>query len=163
MRSAAFAWLFLAAVSSSVEAAQSLDTSLERFKAELVNAYRQPDRERIRKLIHPKSIICLQTEPKYERYLLQAETNQALPPDAVVSVEPVDANTALPFRGFKFPLRPSHVVRMEFGKKVSSDGRSAITRISDKYISHSDNRWHLLIPCPTAEGLERLRDMGLLD
>jgi len=163
MRIVFFLWLMLAAVTPALSVAQASDSGLEGFKAELVNTYRYPDNQRIRTLMHPESLACLQAEPKYERYLLNAETMQALPADAKVSVKAVAATAPLPFRGFKFPLRPSHVVRMEFGKKVSSDGRSSTTQIAEKYIGRANDRWYLIIPCPTPEGLGRLRDMGLLD
>ena len=156
-------WLMLAGLTPSLAVAQTLESSLERFKAELVKAYNNPDPARIRTLMHPKSLACLQAEPKYERYLLQAETMQAIPADAKISVEAVAATATLPYRGFKFPLRPSHLVHMEFGKKASPDGRSSTTQISEKYIARANDRWYLIMPCPTPEGLGRLREMGLLD
>lgn len=163
MRFVFFAWLMLAGFLPTLAVAQTLDSSLERFKAELVKTYNNPTPEHIRTLMHPKSLACLQAEPKYERYLLQAETMQAIPTDAKISVEAVAATDAMPYRGFKFPLRPTHIVRMEFGKKVSSDGRSTTTQVTDKYIARANDRWYLIMPCPTPEGLGRLREMGLLD
>lgn len=163
MRFIVFMCLLLAGLSPSPATAQTPDSGLERFKSDLVNAYRQPDAERIRTLMHPKSRACLQAEPSYERYLLGAETMQALPGDAKISVEAVSPAAALPYRGFKFPLRPSHVVHMEFGKKSSSDGRSSTTQIADKYLARAADRWYLILPCPTPEGMGRLREMGLLD
>lgn len=163
MRFVYFMWLILSGLTPALAVAQTLDPGLERFKAELVKTYNSPDPERIRTLMHPKSLACLQAEPKYERYLLQAETMQAIPADAKISVEAVSATAALPYRGFKFPLRPTHVVRMEFGKNVSSDGRSSTTQIAEKHIARANDRWYLIMPCPTPEGLGRLREMGLLD
>lgn len=163
MRIGIFVWLMLAGLIPSLAGAQTPDSGLERFTAELVNAYKHPAPESIRPLMHPKSVACLKAEPKYERYLLRAETMQALPADAKISVEAVTAAAPLPYRGFTFPQRPTHVVHMEFGKKVSSDGRSSTTQISDKYLARSNDRWFLIMPCPTPEGLGRLRDMGLLD
>lgn len=94
---------------------------------------------------------------------MKAETIQAIPGDAKVSIQPVAAHAALPYRGFTFSVRPSHVVRMEYGREVSSDKRSTTSRISEKYIARANNRWYLILPCPTPEGLDRLREMGLLD
>lgn len=140
-----------------------LDPDLESFKTEVVNVYRNPDSGRIRGLLHLKSLTCMQAEPKYEQYLLKAETIQPIPSDAKISVDEVSANAVLPYRGFTFPLRPTHVVYMEFGKKVSSDGRSKTTKISSVYIARDKGRWYLIMPCPTPEGMGRLRDMGLLE
>src|SRR5689334_3377726 len=134
MRFVYLAWLMLAGLTPSLAVAQTLDPGLERFKAELVKTYNNPDPERIRTLMHPKSLACLQAEPKYERILLQAETMQAIPTDTKISIEAVSATAPLPSRGFQFPLRPTHVVRMEFGKRVSSDGRSSATEIAEKHI-----------------------------
>jgi len=163
MRFVIFVWLCLVAFASSMAVAQASDAGLERFKAELVRTYNNPAPESIRTLMHPKSLACLQAEPKYERYLMKAETMQAIPGDAKISIQPVAANAALPYRGFTFPLRPSHVVRMEYGREVSSDGRSATTQISEKHIARANNRWYLIFPCPTQEGMGRLREMGMLD
>lgn len=162
MRFFIIVWLMLIALSSSQASAQMLDSSLERFKNELVDAYQRPDAERIRALMHPKSRACLQAEPHYERYLMKAETMQAIPGDAKISVEAVSAG-ALPYRGFTFPLRPTFVVHMEHGKQTSSDGRSSTTQIADKYITRVADRWYLIFPCPTPAGMGRLREMGLLD
>ena len=68
MRFVSFAWLMLAGLTPSLAVAQTLDSGLERFKAELVKTYNNPDPERIRTLMHPISLACLQAEPKYERY-----------------------------------------------------------------------------------------------
>lgn len=155
--------LMLAGFSPSLSAAHAADTGLERFKAELVGAYRQPDAERIRSLLHPKSLACLQAEQAYERYLLRAETMQALPRDAKISIDAISPVVTLPFADFTFPVRPSHVVHMEYGKQVSGDGRSSTTQIADKYLARSADRWYLIMPCPTPEGMGRLREMGLLD
>lgn len=141
---------------------KKLDTGLEDFKNELVSAYSHPDKTSIRALTHPKSLACLRTEPKYEQYLLRAETMEAIPPDAIISVDTVAANTVLPYRGFKFPMRPSHMIRIEFGGKVSPDG-SKISQVASKYIARIHDRWYLILPCPTTEGMTRLREMGLLD
>ena len=138
------------------------DAGLENFKSEVVGAYIRPDLERIRTLMYPESLACLHAEPKYEQYLLRAETMEAIPSDAKISVETVSANATLPYRGFRFPLRPSHIVRMEFGKKALPDG-SRISQIADKYIARVNSRWYLITPCPTPEGMARLREMGLLD
>jgi hypothetical protein len=142
--------------------AETLDAGGERFKTELVKAYGAPNPDRIGGLLHPKSLACLSAEQNYERYLMRAETVQAVPPEAKVSVEPVAEDAQLPYRGFVFPLRPSHVVRMEFGRKPSPDGRSATTQIAEKYIARDGDRWYLIMPCSTPDGLRRLREMGLL-
>jgi len=149
-------------VQSGPAVAKKPDAGLENFKSEVVGAYTRPDLERIRALMYPESIACLHAEPKYEQYLLRAETMEAIPSDAKISVETVSANATLPYRGFRFPLRPSHIVRMEFGKKTLPDG-SRISQIADKYIARVNNRWYLILPCPTPEGMGRLREMGLLD
>ena len=143
--------------------AQALDADGERLKSELIKAYRTPSPDAISALLHPRSRACVRAEPKYERYLMRAETAQAVPPDAKVSVEPVAADAPPPFRGFEFPVRPTHVVRMEFGRKPSADGRSATTQIAEKHIARDGNRWHLVLPCATSEGLRRLGEMGLLN
>lgn len=163
MRLVIFAWMLLAGLQPFLAAAKTPDASLERFTTELVNAYRHPDSERIRTLMHPKSRACLQAEPAYERYFLNAETMQALPSNAKISVDGISSTAALPYRGFTFPLRPTHIVHMEYGKKVSSDGRSSTTQIADKYIARIAGRWYLIMPCPTPEGMGRLREMGLQD
>jgi len=142
--------------------AKKTEAGLENFKSQVMGAYSQLDPERIRTLMYPESLACLRAEPKYERYLLKAETMEAIPSDAKISVETVSANATLPYRGFRFPLRPSHIIRMEFGEKALPDG-SKISQIADKYIARVNNRWYLIMPCPTPEGMGRLREMGLLD
>lgn len=155
--------LTLVALSSVRSVVWASDAGLEGFRAELVKAYGKPAPERIRALAHPKSLACLQADPGYERYLMKAETMQAIPGDAKVSIQPVAADAALPYRGFTFPVRPSHVVRMEYGREMSSDKRSATTRIAEKYLARANNRWYLVLPCAAPEGRARLREMGLLD
>jgi hypothetical protein len=95
--------------------AQPLDADGERFTAEVVKTYGKPAIDRIRALLHPKSVACLRAEPEYERYLMRAETMRAVPATAEISVDAVAADAELPFRGFQFPVRPTHVVRMEYG------------------------------------------------
>ncbi len=142
--------------------AAALDAEGERFKASLVAAYSNPSAGRIQALLHPKSLACMRAEPKYESYLLRAESMQAVPVDAKLEVNEIPPGAALPFRGFEFPLRPSHVVRMEYGRKASPDGRSATTQIVEKHIAREGGRWYLILPCATPEGMGRLREMGLL-
>jgi hypothetical protein len=143
--------------------AQLLDTEGERFRAEVVQVYGAPDADRIRALLHPKSAACLRAEPKYERYLMRAETMQPLPHGATVSVHAVAANARLPYAGFDFPVRPSHLLRMEYGRTTSPDGRETTTQIADKYIARDDGKWYVILPCATPTGLRRLGEMGLLD
>ena len=140
---------------------ETLDSDGERFKAKLIKTYNSPTIEGIKTLLHPKSRECLRAEPKYENYLLRAETIQPIPADAKVSVQALAADAKLPYRGFEFPLRPSHIVRFEFGRKQLPDS-SSITAISEKYILRNNNRWYLIMPCVTPDGLKRLNDMGLL-
>jgi len=142
--------------------AETLDSDGERFKAKLIKIYNTPGIEGIKTLLHPKSRECLRAEPKYEKYLMRAETMQPIPFDAKVSVQTLAADARLPYRGFEFPLRPSHVVSFEFGRKQSPD-RSVIAAIAEKYILRDSGRWYLIMPCATPEGLKRLTDMGLLD
>ena len=142
--------------------AETLDSDGERFKAKLIKTYNTPGIEGIKTLLHPKSRECLRAEPKYEKYLMRAEIIQPIPADAKVSVQTLAPDARLPYRGFEFPLRPSHVVSFEFGRKQSPD-RSATAKIADKYILKDSGRWYLIMPCATPEGLKRLNDMGLLD
>jgi len=141
--------LVLTIISPLAAMAEMLDSDGERFKARLIKTYNAPGVAGIKTLLHPKSLECLRAEPKYENYLMRAETIQPIP-------------AGLPYRGFEFPLRPSHVMRLEFGRKQLPD-RSAITEIAEKHILKDGGRWYLIMPCATPEGLKRLNDMGLLD
>ena len=154
--------LVLTIISPLAAMAEMLDSDGERFKARLIKTYNAPGVAGIKTLLHPKSLECLRAEPKYENYLMRAETLQPIPVDANASVQSLAADAKLPYRGFEFPLRPSHVMRLEFGRKQLPD-RSAITEIAEKHILKDGGRWYLIMPCATPEGLKRLNDMGLLD
>ena len=154
--------LVLTIISPLAAMAEMLDSDGERFKARLIKTYNAPGVAGIKTLLHPKSLECLRAEPKYENYLMRAETLQPIPVDANASVQSLAADAKLPYRGFEFPLRPSHVMRFEFGRKQLPD-RSAITEIAEKHILKDGGRWYLIMPCATPEGLKRLNDMGLLD
>jgi hypothetical protein len=152
--------MFLVGIAAAI--AQTLDPPGERFKSELLRVYAAPDAQRIRALLHPKSAACVGAEPAYERYLMRAETMQPVPSDAKSSVQAIAADAKLPYSGFEFPVRPSHVVRMEYGRKQSPDGKSSTTQVAEKHIAREGERWYLVFPCPTRQGMERLREMGLL-
>jgi hypothetical protein len=136
-------------------AAQKLDPAGEKFKNEIVKTYARPDAKQIVSLMHPKSAKCITAEPAYERYLMRAETTQIVPADAKVSVEPVAPDAKLPYSGFEFPVRPSHAVRMEYG-------RASMTSVAEKHIAKDGDKWYLVMPCPTPKGMARLKEMGLL-
>jgi hypothetical protein len=143
-------------------AATTLDAEGDRFVAELTAVYSKPSAERVRGLLHPKSAACVRADPKYDAYFVRTETSMPLPANPKVSVAVIPADAKLPYAGFEFPVRPSHSVSMEHERKVAADGKSAYTPVAEKRIVKSDGRWYLVFPCPTAEGLARLRDMGLL-
>lgn len=144
-------------------AAQALDADGERFKAEVVATYGEPTIDRVRALLHPKSAACLRANAEYERYVMRAETRQPAPMTVQVSVDEVAADADLPYRDFEFPVRPTHIVRMEYGQIGTRDARSGLSRVAEKYIARDGARWYLILPCATPEGMRRLRDMGLLD
>lgn len=140
---------------------QVLDRDGEKFKADLLAVYSKPDTARVMALVHPKSVACLKAEPKYQEYLMRMETMQPIPADAKVTVVEVGATEKLPFQGFEFPLRPTHTVRAAFGRQVL-DAKSAVTQIAEKHIGRDGGRWYMILPCPTAEGMSILREMGLI-
>lgn len=138
-------------------------TSAEALLAQVAEAYRQPEAARIEALMHPSSRACLQAEPRYRRYLLHAETAQPLPAAASAAIEAIAPDAVLPYRGFQFPLRPTHVLRFEFDRQETADGRGSLASVAEKHAIEHDGRWQLLFPCPTTEGMQRLQELGLLD
>lgn len=141
--------------------AHALDTDGERLVAQVAEAYRAPTGERVLALAHPKSLSCLQAEPKYQRYLMRAETGQPIPANAKRSVDALAPDANLPYRGFTFPVRPSHVIRMEYMQSARQG--ASVTAVAEKHIVRDGGRWYVVFPCPTPEGMDRLKDMGLLE
>lgn len=144
--------------------AQPLDAEGERFKAQLLKVYSAPTAAGIRSLLHEKSQACMRKEPGYERYMMRAETLTPIPVDAKVSIETFPPDAKAPFRGFDFPVQPSHKILMEYGRKVDpADKRVTTSYIANEYIARDVSGWHLIFACPQPEGIRLLKDMGLLE
>jgi hypothetical protein len=155
---------FLTFFSSLSLSAQPLDAEGERFKARLLKVYAAPSAADIAGLLHEKSKSCLRKEPEFERYMMRAETMIPIPADAIISVETYPANAKAPFRGFDFPVQPSHKILMEYGRKVDpTDKRVTTSSIANEYIARDASGWRLIFACPTPEGMRHLKEMGLLE
>jgi hypothetical protein len=154
----------LAFLAPLLASAQPLDAEGERFKTQLLKVYSAPTAAGIRSLLHEKSLACMRKEPEYERYIMRAETLTSIPTDAKVSVEGFPSGAKAPFRGFNFPIQPSHKIAMEYGRKVDpADKRVTTSSITDEYIARDASGWHLIFACPQPEGMRHLKDMGLLE
>jgi len=137
--------------------------TVEALTAQVREVYRQPQAAAIEALMHPATRACLADQPRYRAYLLRMEAAAPLPADTIGRIETIDQEAPLPFRGFEFPLRPTHLLRFELAGQASADGRGSVSQVVEKHAVASDGRWQLLFPCPLPEGLQRLREFGLLD
>lgn len=125
------------------------------FAAEYVAAVNGGDVERLRRLVHPKSLACITDQNRdFFDEILARDLRRKLPgPYRVVSVRVLDksAPPMAPPRMVAYPVQPTHQIQID----VDTGPASSVTVIRE--LALSNGAWLAVLPCPTAEGLAAFR------
>jgi len=128
------------------------------FAAAFVSAVNADDEEKLRALIHSRCLarITEDNEDFYNEVLLQALVNE-IPKDYEIDATPIGENDSLPFgEVFDYPIRPTHNLQIRYA--VSPDVGASIVQ----QLALENDRWAIVIPCPSAEALVTMRESKAL-
>jgi len=153
--------LALLAVAAHAASAQNLgdagaDAARRRFVQQYMDAIRARDVGAIRRLTHPASLACIDDASRaffdsvFKGELRYARTIAGY---RITRIGPASALSVpgIPDTLFREPVPATH----EF--QVDADAASSSTTIIRR-IARLDGAWYIVVPCPTAEGLERFRE-----
>lgn len=126
-----------------------------RFAADYVAAVNSKDAARLRRLVHPASLACI-TDLNRDFFdeMFARDTRRSLAgPYRVVEVTALtsDAAPLLPPDLGAYPVAPTHRIQID----VQTGRTSSVTVIRELRVQ--DAAWLMVVPCPTAKGLEAFR------
>jgi hypothetical protein len=122
------------------------------FGQDYVAAVRSPDIERYKKLLHPRTRKCINSDNAdfyksiFERRIDRFVKN---PSFSVERVRDPKMFSAARSNGLNYPARPSHVLHITLnpqGGKVSA------------YIVREAGLWYEVLPCPSSRSLDMMRE-----
>ena len=125
-----------------------------RFAADYVAAVNSQDVERLRRLIHPKSLACItdQNRDFFDELFTRDLRRRLVGPFRVVSVSALTTNaTGAPLEMATYPIAPTHRIQID----VQTGPTSSVTVIRDLLLNGTV--WLAVVPCPTANGLGAFR------
>ena len=124
------------------------------FASQFVIAVNTDDEEKLRSLIHSKSLACMsENNREYYEEMFSRYLAPVIPEAVQVGFEPIPDDEPLAYEElFDYPLRPTHNFVIEFGEEDKST-----PRIINQVVFEED-KWLLVIPCPTAQALTKFRE-----
>jgi len=130
---------------------------VESFTSALINN----DLGAIKELAAPEVQACAtdQNAAGYDGYLSEILEINVVPPFEV-SLGALQPGAPLPFTDLlSYPVPPTHYVRLDMADPPNEPGASQI-QYGDtilQYVTNRDGIWSLILGCPTAEGIARMR------
>ena len=121
------------------------------FGQDYVAAVRSPDIERYKKLLHPRTRSCINSEnAEFFKSIFERRVDRIVknPSFSVEKVRDPKMFSAARSNGLNYPARPSHVLHIvlnEGGGKVSA------------YIVREAGLWYEVLPCPSSKSLDMMR------
>lgn len=135
---------------------KSGSASPEKAAEDYCRALQEHDVTKIRSLVHPATLGCINSQNRSVFDMIFAEENRFFGPNARLRVMKVNslANKdavgvkELPADLFYFPFKPTH------GFQIDNEG-SSDTMVRD--IAPANGSWYVLLPCPTPKGIAFIR------
>src|SRR6266567_1153919 len=151
------ALLFLGGAPDRLFSQGAMRGSVESFAREYVAALGKKDTAAIRARIHPLARACMSGDAHdYLDAFLAREASRdsgAYDGPFTITVTAVEQPAATPALSalVHYAVRPTHQLRIDLQRLTPS-----LTILRE--IVLSDGRWFLVLPCPTADGLQRFRE-----
>jgi hypothetical protein len=143
-------------VASAQDARDGGDAARRRFVQQYMAAIRDRDVAAITRLTHPASLACIDDASRaFFDSILRGELRHAATVAGyrITRIAPAGAPSlpGVPDGMFREPVAATHEFQVDFGANAAST--TLIRRIAPL-----DGAWYTVVPCPTAEGLERFRE-----
>jgi hypothetical protein len=133
--------------------AQGVRGSVDEFLVEYVTAFNAKDVDRLRSLLHPRSLACITSDNKriYDE-ALAVLIRDPIPSRHEFRTTLVGAQNELPFKGYaEFPIRPSHEIRITYSRGLEDSAEHELWLLLER------DRWYEVDPCMTEATLKGLQ------
>ncbi len=131
----------------------AVELGQEQLGKEYVVAVNAKDLTRLKQLVHPDCLACINNENSdfYDNYFA-IEMNEPIPDNLVaIDVTPIDKGTLLMEDAFSYPVRPTHWMQVNINRGPL-DSKSIL-----RQIVKLEDKWLIVVPCPTLQTVERFR------
>jgi hypothetical protein len=126
----------------------------EQFIKEYVAAVNAKDVEKLKRLVHPKCLVCINNENRdYYHDYFSSEIKESIPDNYKIgNVKSIgkDEPVLMP-EAFSYPVRPTHWVQVDFER-----GPYDSTSILRQIVKLNDT-WFMVVPCPTPNTVKQFR------
>jgi len=133
----------------------AIEAGHRKFAADYVTAVNGQDLERLRRLVHPKSLACItdQNRDFFDDIFARAVRRKLAGPYRVARPRALGkaAPPTVPAAMGVYPVQPTHEIQID----VDTGPASSVTVIRE--VASSNGVWLEVLPCPTAEGLAAFR------
>ncbi len=134
------------------------DPGQEKFIKEYVAAVNAKNIIKLKKLVHPKCLACINDENRdyFDDYFTR-EIEERIPDSyKIVDIKPIGKDEALLMpEVFSYPVRPTHWIQIDF-EKGAYDSKSILRQV----IKLGDT-WFMVVPCPTQHAIKRFRKVKI--
>ena len=134
------------------------DPGQEKFIKEYVAAVNAKNIIKLKKLVHPKCLACINDENRdyFDDYFTR-EIEERIPDSyKIVDIKPIGKDEALLMpEVFSYPVRPTHWIQIDFEK-----GAYASKSVLRQVIKLGDT-WFMVVPCPTQQAIKRFRKVKI--
>ena len=130
----------------------------EKLIKEYVAAVNAKDIIKLKKLVHPKCLACINDENRdYFDDYFTGEIEERIPGSyKIVDIKPIGKDGALLMpEVFSYPVRPTHWIQIDF-EKGAYDSKSILRQI----IKLGDT-WFMVVPCPTQQAVKQFREVKI--
>lgn len=131
-----------------------LDTKQKLFVEEYVKAVNSDNPDKLKSLIHPKSLSCITEENKeFFDDQFSDQLKKDIPLDRDVYVKEVNPDDKLPFTGyFSYPAHPTHLIQINYEVR-KNEGMSLMI-----FVVNQNNQYSKVLPCPKPEFMKKYRE-----
>lgn len=148
-------FLLVSAFSSFVSYAFSPEESV--FVSFYQKAVNSKDVERLKSLIHPASLACMNENNKdYFDYLFAKDMRHVLPDNAKFSFSKVTSRLE-PSVYEDFPVQPTTKLQLDYSLSKDSSNIHEVTKIV--FLAKDAEKLKIVMPCPTEEGMKKFREV----
>lgn len=152
-----YKWIIILCFAISMLSTTAIAVELEQgqFIKEYVAAVNAKDVVKLKRLVHPKCLACINDENGdfYDAYFSN-EIEDPIPDNyKIIEIKPIGKDEQLMMsEAFSYPVRPTHWVQIDFEK-----GPYDSTSILRQIVKHGDT-WLMVMPCPTQQTVKWFRE-----
>jgi hypothetical protein len=132
----------------------AIEPGQEQFIKEYVAAVNSKDVEKVKRLVHPKCLVCI-TDANRDYYhdYFSSEIEELIPDNyKITNIKPIGKDEPLLMsEAFSYPVRPTHWVQIDF-ERGPYDSTSIL-----RQIIKSEDTWFMVLPCPTPITVKQFR------